>query len=679
MKTTKRRTFYFILLLALLAALAPGAAQAELLFTRQDNSYANTALGIVLGNGAPIHPLVSNMGGNQGQGIYPFINADGNFRVAITLYTLKGTDVINIHDPGPKEKWAESQTWNRPQEAGTSLRNTRALVSLGGYLYGTAYDVPTINRVITKGDRYTEDKTYTYTPLVAGNDAHGEGLVSYGNALYAIFTEGHDVWDISGGGYAPNQLVKLDGNLNVLAKKPMFGKNLDGFTPGAYIRQGNLLYVATLGGVQPFGNTYNPESCVEIVDLETMQISAPVTARKVKESDPTFSHMFGAVAAAWGKIYVQATQWTSVEEYKPGYSIRIYETTANRLAQGDLGRLLRDFKGEYGYRMGLVYDPERNYLWAGVGYSLWRYDGSNWKEFDANALGGNISAYAATRAPEGSANHPSPSSPDVSTPDQQPGPSEPAAVFSGIKPSLPSDAPHDVLAVEPIFFTGTNQSDGLEKAAKALSRSGLKADDLRVDPAGGIVKLSPKVAKEVAKKVLPASEAVGNIRLLPIFSARLEQRGGVAAAGFDLTITDPKGRKASEIKLLKVTGPNGGRLMKYAGRSAAFEDGCFTVLDASGAFVEQLKPYVSYVLVLFIEDGGEFDLDGELNGSVVDPAVLLSMGTPDAPAPGPDSVPSPGPETSRDASGGGGGGGCDAGFGFLLLLAVAPAVLYRKR
>ena len=71
---------------------------------------------------------------------------------------------------------------------------------------------------------------------------HGEGLVSYGNALYAIFTEGRDVWDISGGGYAPNQLVKLDGNLNVLAKKPMFGKNLDGFTPGAYIRQGNLLY-----------------------------------------------------------------------------------------------------------------------------------------------------------------------------------------------------------------------------------------------------------------------------------------------------------------------------------------------------------------------------------------------------------------------------------------------------
>ena len=270
-----RKRFFSILALILALAFPVIPAGAELIFTRQDNSYANTALGIVLGDGAPIHPLVSNMGGNQGQGIYPFVNADGNFRVAITLYTLNGTDVINIHNPGPKENWKVPQTWNRPQEAGTSLHNTRILVTSGGYLYGTAYDIPTINRVSTRGDRYTEDKTYLYTPSSSGNKAHGEGLVAYGDVLYAIFTEGHDVWNIAGGGYAPNRLVKLNKDLDVLANKPMLGKNLDGFTPGAYIRQGNLLYVATLGGVQPFGNTYNPESCVEIVNLDTMEISAP--------------------------------------------------------------------------------------------------------------------------------------------------------------------------------------------------------------------------------------------------------------------------------------------------------------------------------------------------------------------------------------------------------------------
>ena len=82
-----RKRFFSILALILALAFPVAPAGAELIFTRQDNSYANTALGIVLGDGAPIHPLVSNMGGNQGQGIYPFVNADGNFRVAITLYT----------------------------------------------------------------------------------------------------------------------------------------------------------------------------------------------------------------------------------------------------------------------------------------------------------------------------------------------------------------------------------------------------------------------------------------------------------------------------------------------------------------------------------------------------------------------------------------------------------------
>ena len=72
-----------LLALCLLAISLP--ARADLLFTRQDNSYANTALGIIQGSGVPVSPLVSNMGGNAGQGIYPFKNADGYFRVAVTL------------------------------------------------------------------------------------------------------------------------------------------------------------------------------------------------------------------------------------------------------------------------------------------------------------------------------------------------------------------------------------------------------------------------------------------------------------------------------------------------------------------------------------------------------------------------------------------------------------------
>lgn len=402
-KVRKRVYSVVSVFLALLLGLSVPAG-AELLFARLDGNYANATLGIVLGDGNPVHPLVSNMGGNQGQGIYPFLNAEGKFRVAVTLYTQGKADVVNIHAPGPKEGWAAPETWNRPAESVGSLRNIRSLVAMGGALFGTGYDVSQVSRLApASGDRYVEDKTYAYVSSAPGYDAHGEGLVAYNDKLYAIFSEGRDIWTASGD-YAPNHLVKLDKDLNVLEKKPMLGRNLGGSVPGAFLRQGNLLYVATLGGTQPVENAYNPASCVEIVNLDTMEISAPLKAEAVRAADPTFGHMFGAVASAWDKIYVQATKWSQAD----GYSIRVYETTAERLAKGDLGTLLKDVQGKNGYASGLSYDSERKYLWVGAGFSLWRYDGSGWKEFDSNALGGNLSSYAAISAPAGSLNPPAP-------------------------------------------------------------------------------------------------------------------------------------------------------------------------------------------------------------------------------------------------------------------------------
>ena len=128
--------------------------------------------------------------------------------------------------------------------------------------------------------------------------------------------------------------------------------------------------------------------------------------------------------------------------------------------------------------------------------------------------------------------------------------------------------------------------------------------------------------------------------------------------------------QASMVRMVKVTGPETGEPLKYAGDSSEFGDGCFTVLDGKGRIVEELNERGRYVLTLFIEDGGEFDLDGRVNGRIVDPAVLLSVETQED---------TPTPDIAFDPNGGGGGGGCNGGFGFLLLLAVAPAVLYRKR
>ena len=56
----------------------------------------------------------------------------------------------------------------------------------------------------------------------------------------------------------------------------------------------------------------------------------------------------------------------------------------------------------------------------------------------------------------------------------------------------------------------------------------------------------------MGKKVLPTAEALESVKLLPVFTARLDSVGGVAAAGVDLTVTDPKGKKGTEVKLLKI-------------------------------------------------------------------------------------------------------------------------------
>ena len=389
----KRRIYAAFIFMLLAAFCIASSASADLLYTRQDQSYANTALGIIQGDGAPVSPLVSNMGGNQGQGIYQFTDANGESRVAISLYTMGGaSDVINIYNPDAAPNWGGESAWKAPNEVTTSLLNIRRIVSSGPYLYGISYDNYSVNRMAASGDGYAEDKTDSYTE--AGKETHGEALVAYDGNLYAIFSiSSGNVW--AGAAYTANKLIKFDEELNRVQTVEMKGKNLDGGAAGAYTLSGNKLYVATLGGVQQFNTNWNPESSIEIVNLDDMTITQPVTAQAMNVKDPTFKHMFKAVVTAGDKVYVQATRWASEDAYKPGYSVRIYETTENALASGDLGKVIKEFTGKTGWSSSMLYDEENKAIWCGIGYDLWRYDGSAWKQYDQNALGGRISAFAA--------------------------------------------------------------------------------------------------------------------------------------------------------------------------------------------------------------------------------------------------------------------------------------------
>ena len=271
---------------------------------------------------------------------------------------------------------------------------------------------------------------------------------------------------------------------------------------------------------------------------------------------------------------------------------------------------------------------------------------------------------------------PAPTSPDVSpdvkpplSPDVKPPlspdvePDVPGEPETGIAPKLPGDAPAGVGASKPAFYGGS-EAVALKNAAAALSDSGLKAKDLVFDPDTGVVRLQSRVAREVARKVLPAGSMVKRVRTLPVLSATLPQGANVAAVGLELTGRELMAKKASEVMLLKVTGPDTGALLKWSGKPEEFGDGRFTVLDGSGRVVDELQSRSRYVLTVFIGDGGKYDLDGEANGKVVDPLALLSLTGASEPEPGPGG---------KD-----GGGGCNAGLGWLLLAAVVPAALKRK-
>lgn len=277
-------------------------------------------------------------------------------------------------------------------------------------------------------------------------------------------------------------------------------------------------------------------------------------------------------------------------------------------------------------------------------------------------------ALPAPTSPDVSPDVKPPVSPDVKppvSPDIQP----PKVPEQGVAPQLPKGTDGKIAAVKPKLVLGSGPSESLSLAAKMLADSGLERGDLTVDRKTGQVRLNADVGWEVAESVVGSNGFIDEAKSLPVLTATLPAGANVAAMGLEVTGSALMADEASGVKALKVLGTKSGELLKYAGSVSDFGDGRFTVLDRSGQIVEDLSGGGRYVLTLFIEDGGKYDLDGRANGRIVDPAMLLSVEESGAPSP----KPKPGSKSR------GSGGGCDAGllWGWLLLTAV-PVALRRR-
>ena len=170
-------------------------------------------------------------------------------------------------------------------------------------------------------------------------------------------------------------------------------------------------------------------------------------------------------------------------------------------------------------------------------------------------------------------------------------------------------------------------------------------------------------AEIVGKAVenLRADKAVKDVALFPVFAADSTELadnplGAVAFMVGGGAFGD--GSTLADIAICKVK-PDGSAL-EYKEAGASPGDGTFTVTEADGAALSgPFDADKKYIITLFIEDNGPYDLDAAA-GSIVDPTAIVSYKK---------------PETH------GSGGGCSAVSGAAALLALVglPLIARKKK
>ena len=180
--------------------------------------------------------------------------------------------------------------------------------------------------------------------------------------------------------------------------------------------------------------------------------------------------------------------------------------------------------------------------------------------------------------------------------------------------------------------------------------TGIAASDLEAKD--GKVYLGKALAEAIAKGILHVDSV--NTGIMPVFEGAVAPDGQVAQLTFSMTGKDLLASFADDINLIGMISGASGKRFSYTNNPADYGNGKFTLLLGGAVFNGEIDPNATYQLVAFIQDGGEFDLDGSANGEFISSVFVASEKK------------------------GGGGGGCSA-YGYLALAMLAiPFVLKRK-
>lgn len=195
---------------------------------------------------------------------------------------------------------------------------------------------------------------------------------------------------------------------------------------------------------------------------------------------------------------------------------------------------------------------------------------------------------------------------------------------------------------------------------EVADESGLKIDDL--EEKNNMVYLSKSLAEKIAKLLLKVNEV--NTNILPVFTAAAAPSGFVAEVTFTMKGKDLLASFPQDINLIGMISATEGKLFVYENNPTNFDTGKFTLKKGGVVFTGEIDPDEDYQLVVFIKDGGEFDLDGIVNGKIICSIFIASE-----------------KKSTKDCCILDCFDGCNAGFGYLalILMGAAPFIFVKRR
>ena len=253
--------------------------------------------------------------------------------------------------------------------------------------------------------------------------------------------------------------------------------------------------------------------------------------------------------------------------------------------------------------------------------------------------------------------------PETPAPTPTPTPVTPSTIDEKNNPINDDEGvPNEVKPATPAATEATT-----ENKANLAEKSGIASTNL-VSTSDGLIAISPVLAKQAVEEVKSNDNTVQpqTIAALPIVTAVVEKEK-TAALAFKMTgkeLGAQENSVVSDITLVKVFANGTGGVFQYAATPDAYADEHFTLKDADGnnlVLTDNVIPANEYTLIVFIKDGGKFDLD-KAEGSVIDPIAIATNAATE-------------PKSGSSSS------GCNGGFGALALLGLAlvPMFYGKKR